>query len=100
MAEAIAVFKNDSAYSKKITKERLRIDDVLVQEETQRTYLNYVPRVPYPNRAGIALIKNFLEKREPQLGPSLSTTRSTARSSVDLNRAVFLAACIRRNDPQ
>jgi NitT/TauT family transport system substrate-binding protein len=67
MGEAIAVFKNDLAYSKKIIKERLKIDDVLVQEETQRTYLNYVPRVPYPNRAGIALIKTFLEKSEPQL---------------------------------
>jgi hypothetical protein len=45
----------------------LKIDDALVQEETQRTYLNYVPRVPYPTRAGIVLIKNFLEKTEPQL---------------------------------
>jgi NitT/TauT family transport system substrate-binding protein len=69
MGEAIAVFKNDLAYSKKIIKERLKIDDALVQEETQRTYLNYVPRVPYPNRAGIALIKTFLEKSEPQLRP-------------------------------
>lgn len=69
MGEAIAVFKNDLAYSKKIIKERLKIDDPLVQEETQRTYLNYVPRVPYPNRAGIALIKTFLEKSEPQLRP-------------------------------
>ncbi len=69
MGEAIAVFKNDAAYSKKIIKDRLKIDDILVQEETQRTYLNYVPRVPYPNRAGIALIKTFLEKSEPQLRP-------------------------------
>jgi NitT/TauT family transport system substrate-binding protein len=69
MGEAIAVFKNDAAYSKKIIKDRLKLDDVLVQEETQRTYLNYVPRVPYPNRAGIALIKTFLEKSEPQLRP-------------------------------
>ena len=50
VSEAIAVFKNDPAYSKKIIKSRLKIDDILVQEETQRTYLNYVPRVPYPNR--------------------------------------------------
>jgi NitT/TauT family transport system substrate-binding protein len=69
IGEAIAVFKNDLAYSKKIIKERLKIDDALVQEETQRTYLNYVPKIPYPNRAGIALIKTFLEKSEPQLRP-------------------------------
>lgn len=69
MGEAIAVFKTDVAFSKKVIKDRLKIDDVLVQEETQRTYLNYVPRVPYPTRAGIALIKTFLEKSEPQLRP-------------------------------
>jgi len=69
MGEAIAVFKNDAAFAKKVIKERLKIDDPLVQEETQRTYLNYVPRVPYPTRAGIALIKTFLEKNEPQLRP-------------------------------
>ncbi len=69
MCEAIAIFKTDLAFSKKIIKDRLRIDDVLVQEETQRTYINYVPRVPYPTRAGIALIKTFLEKSEPQLRP-------------------------------
>jgi NitT/TauT family transport system substrate-binding protein len=69
IGEAIAVFKNDLAYSKKIIKERLKIDDALVQEETQRTYLNYVPKIPYPNRAGIALIKTFLEKSEPQVRP-------------------------------
>jgi ABC-type nitrate/sulfonate/bicarbonate transport system substrate-binding protein len=69
MGEAIAVFKTDVTFSKKVIKDRLKIDDVLVQEETQRTYLNYVPRVPYPTRAGIALIKTFLEKSEPQLRP-------------------------------
>jgi NitT/TauT family transport system substrate-binding protein len=69
MGEAIAVFKTDVAFSKKVIKDRLKIDDALVQEETQRTYLNYVPRVPYPTRAGIALIKTFLEKSEPQLRP-------------------------------
>lgn len=69
MGEAIAVFKTDVAFSKKVIKDRLKIDDALVQEETQRTYLNYVPRVPYPTRAGIALIKTFLEKSEPQLKP-------------------------------
>jgi NitT/TauT family transport system substrate-binding protein len=69
IGEAIAVFKNDIAFTKKIIKERLKIDDPLVQEETQRTYLNYVPKVPYPTRAGVALIKSFLEKNEPQLRP-------------------------------
>lgn len=69
MGEAIAVFKTDVTFSKKVIKDRLKIDDALVQEETQRTYLNYVPRVPYPTRAGIALIKAFLKKSEPQLKP-------------------------------
>jgi len=41
----------------------------LVGEETQRTYVKYVPRVPYPNRAGIALAKSFMEKTEPNVRP-------------------------------
>lgn len=69
MGEAIAIFKTDLAFSKKIIKERLKIDNPLVAEETQRTYVNYVPRVPYPNRAGIALAKSFIEKTEVNVRP-------------------------------
>jgi len=69
MGESIAVFKNDLAFSKKVIKERLKIDDPLVGEETQKTYIKYVPRVPYPNRAGIALAKAFMEKTEPNVKP-------------------------------
>ena len=69
IGEAIAVFKTDLAFSKKIIKQRLKIDDPLVQEETQRTYIKYVPRIPYPSRAGIALAKSFIEKNEPAVRP-------------------------------
>lgn len=69
MGEAIAIFKTDLEFSKKIVKERLKIDNPLVAEETQRTYVNYVPRVPYPNRAGIALAKSFIEKTEVNVRP-------------------------------
>lgn len=69
MGEAIAIFKTDLEFSKKIIKERLKIDNPLVAEETQRTYVNYVPRVPYPNRAGIALAKSFIEKTEANVRP-------------------------------
>lgn len=92
MGEAIAVFKTDVGFSKKVIKERLKIDDALVQEETQRTYLNYVPRVPYPTRAGIALIKAFLEKSEPQLRP-LSVDDQIDNSFVrGLEQGGFFAA--------
>jgi NitT/TauT family transport system substrate-binding protein len=69
IGEAIAVFKTNLAFSKTIIKERLKIDDPLVQEETQRTYINYVPRVPYPSRPGIALAKSFMDKTEPSVRP-------------------------------
>jgi hypothetical protein len=48
-------------------KERLKIDDPLVIEETQKNYPRYMPNVPYPTKAGIAVIKAFLEKNEPAL---------------------------------
>ncbi len=48
-------------------RERLKIDDPLVIEETQKNYPRYMPNVPYPTRAGIAVIKAFLEKTEPAL---------------------------------
>jgi hypothetical protein len=54
---------------KKVMKERLRIDDPLVIEETQKNYPRYMPKIPYPSRAGIAVIKAFLDKNEPSVRP-------------------------------
>jgi hypothetical protein len=48
-------------------RERLKIDDPQVIEETQKSYPRYMPTVPYPTRAGIAVIKAFLERTEPAL---------------------------------
>lgn len=67
IAEATAVFKNDAASVKKVMRERLKIDDPAVVEETQKNYPRYMPNIPYPSRAGIAVIKAFLEKTEPAL---------------------------------
>jgi NitT/TauT family transport system substrate-binding protein len=65
IADATATFKNDPAYAKKIMRERLKIDDQAVIDETQKNYPRYMPNVPYPSRAGIAVIKAFLDKNEP-----------------------------------
>jgi NitT/TauT family transport system substrate-binding protein len=65
MIEATAMFKNDPASTRKVMKERLKIDDPLVIDETQKSYPRYMPMVPYPSRAGIAVIKSFLDKNEP-----------------------------------
>ena len=67
IGEATAIFRNDTAYVKKVMKERLKIDDPAVVEETQKSYPRYMPVVPYPSRAGIAVIKAFMEKSEPSL---------------------------------
>jgi NitT/TauT family transport system substrate-binding protein len=67
MAEAIILFKNDTASVKEVMKSRLKVDDVAVIEETQKSYPRYMPNVPYPSRAGIAVIKNFMEKTDPAL---------------------------------
>jgi NitT/TauT family transport system substrate-binding protein len=67
ISEATAVFRNDAGYVKKVMRERLKIDDPVVVEETQRNYPRYMPDIPYPSRAGIAVIKAFLEKTEPGL---------------------------------
>jgi hypothetical protein len=61
------MFKNDTASVKKVMKERLKIDDPAVVEETQKSYPRYMPNIPYPSRAGIAVIKSFMEKTEPAL---------------------------------
>ncbi len=67
MTEAIAMFKNNPEAVKEVMKNRLKIDDPAVIEETQKTYPKYMPNVPYPSKAGITVIKNFLEKTEPAL---------------------------------
>jgi NitT/TauT family transport system substrate-binding protein len=67
MAEAIAMFKNNPEAVKEVMKNRLRIDDLAVIEETQKTYPKYMPSIPYPTKVGITVIKNFLEKNEPAL---------------------------------
>ena len=67
MAEAIAVFKNNPEAVKEVMKNRLKIDDPAVIEETQKNYPKYMPTIPYPTKAGIAVIKNALEKNEPGL---------------------------------
>jgi NitT/TauT family transport system substrate-binding protein len=69
MSEAIAMFKNSPEAVKEVMKSRLRIDDPAVIEETQKTYPKYMPNIPYPGKAGIAVIKNFLDKNEPALRP-------------------------------
>ena len=67
MAEAIAVFKNNPDAVKDVMKNRLKIDDPAVIEETQKNYPKYMPNVPYPSKTGIAVIKSFLDKNEPGL---------------------------------
>ena len=69
IAEAMVLFRNDPESVRKVMKERLKIDDPLVIDETQKNYPRYMPNVPYPSRAGIAVIKSFLEKNEPAVRP-------------------------------
>src|SRR5437016_10524030 len=67
MIEETATSRKDAGYVKKVMRERLKIDDPLVIEETQKNYPRYMPNVLYPSRAGIAVIKGFLERTEPAL---------------------------------
>src|SRR5712692_3207748 len=67
IAEATATFKQDPDSARRVMRERLKIDDPLVIEETQKSYPRYMPNVPYPTRTGIAVIKAFLERTEPAL---------------------------------
>jgi ABC-type nitrate/sulfonate/bicarbonate transport system substrate-binding protein len=69
IAEATATFRNDPAYVKKIMRDRLKIDDPLVVDETHKNYPRYMPNIPYPSRVGIAVIKSFLDKTEPAVRP-------------------------------
>jgi NitT/TauT family transport system substrate-binding protein len=67
IAEANVTFRNDAAFVRKVMRERLKIDDPLVVEETQKNYPRYMPDIPYPSRPGVGVIKSFLEKTEPAL---------------------------------
>jgi NitT/TauT family transport system substrate-binding protein len=69
IAEAMALFRYDPESVQKVMKERLKIDDPLVIQETQKDYPRYMPKIPYPGRAGIAVIKTFLDKNEPAVRP-------------------------------
>jgi NitT/TauT family transport system substrate-binding protein len=69
IGEAMALFRNDPESVTKVMKERLKINDPLVIEETQKDYPRYMPKVPYPSRPGIAVIKTFLDKNEPAVRP-------------------------------
>ena len=69
IAEGMALFRSDPESVMKVMKTRLKIDDPLVIEETQKNYPRYMPKVPYPSRAGIAVIKAFLDKNEPAVRP-------------------------------
>ena len=48
-------------------RERLKVDDPVIAGETQKAYPRYMPDIPYPSRAGVAVIKAFMEKTEPAL---------------------------------
>jgi ABC-type nitrate/sulfonate/bicarbonate transport system substrate-binding protein len=65
VAEGMALFRKDPESVKQVMKTRFKIDDPLVIEETQKNYPRYMPNIPYPSRAGIAVIKAFLDKNEP-----------------------------------
>lgn len=67
ITEAIAVFKNDPGYTKKILREKIRIEDPAVLEETHKGYSRYISKVIYPTRPGIALIKKTLEEKNPAI---------------------------------
>jgi NitT/TauT family transport system substrate-binding protein len=69
IAEGMVLFRRDPDSVMKVMKTRLKIDDPRVIEETQKNYPRYMPNVPYPSRAGIAVIKAFLDKNEPAVRP-------------------------------
>lgn len=67
ISEAVAVFKNDPAYTKKILRDKIRIQDPVVLEETHKGYSRYISKVIYPTRPGIELIKKTLEEKNPAI---------------------------------
>jgi NitT/TauT family transport system substrate-binding protein len=65
IAEAMALFSKDPESVRQVMKKRFKVDDPLVIETTQKEYPRYMPKIPYPSRTGIAVIKSFLDKNEP-----------------------------------
>jgi NitT/TauT family transport system substrate-binding protein len=92
IAEAMAIFRNDPGSVKKVMKERLKIDDPLVIEETQKNYPRYMPKVPYPSRAGIAVIKAFLDKNEPVIRPLSVDDQIDTQFVRELEQSGFFSA--------
>ena len=96
IAEATAVFKNDAASVKKVMGERLKIDDPAVVGETQKNYPRYLPDIPYPSRAGVAVIKTFLERTEPALQKLSLDDQMDMQIVRELERSGFFSALQRR----
>lgn len=92
IAEANAIFRNDAAFVKKVMRERLKIDDPVVVEETQKNYPRYMPDIPYPSRAGIAVIKTFLDKTEPAVRPLSIDDQIDNQIVRELEQSGFLSA--------
>jgi ABC-type nitrate/sulfonate/bicarbonate transport system substrate-binding protein len=69
IAEAMVLFRYDPESVQKVMRERLKISDPLIIDETQKDYPRYMPKIPYAGRAGIAVIKAFLDKNEPAVRP-------------------------------
>ncbi|HVO93074.1 MAG TPA: ABC transporter substrate-binding protein [Terriglobales bacterium] len=88
--EATATFKNDPVTARKVMKERLKIDDPAVIEETQKSYPRYMPMVPYPSRPGIAVIKSFLDKNEPAVRPLLIDDQIDNQIVRELEQSGFI----------
>ncbi len=89
IAEAMALFRNNPEAVRKVMKERLKIDDSLVIEQTQKDYPHYMPRIPYPGRAGIAVIKTFLDKNEPAVRPLSADDQIDDQFVRELERSGF-----------
>src|SRR5215467_10366996 len=93
--EATATFKNDPATARKVMRERLKIDDSAVIEETQKSYPRYMPMVPYPSRAGIAVIKAFLDKNEPAVRPLSIDEQIDNQMIRELEQSGFISSVYR-----
>ena len=93
--EATATFKNDPATARKVMRERLKIDDSAVIEETQKSYPRYMPMMPYPSRAGIAVIKAFLDKNEPAVRPLSIDEQIDNQMIRELEQSGFISSVYR-----
>ncbi len=67
ITEAIAVFMKDPETAKKVMRERLKMQDPEVLENTYKAYTRYISKVIYPTLPGILLSKEFLEEKNPQI---------------------------------